>query len=190
MPFTYQKQTDIPDVVLIEPRAFGDDRGWFMETWKASDFAAHGIAGPFVQDNHSRSSGVHVIRGLHYQMDPAAQGKLVRCTLGAVLDVAVDIRRGSPTYGKWVAVELSDQNRRILWVPPGFAHGFCTTSEVSEVVYKVSGGEYSPSHDRAIRWDDPDLAIKWPTTQPLLSAKDAAAPRFRDAENNFVWSRA
>jgi len=190
MPFTFRPLPDIPDLILIEPRAFGDDRGWFMETWKRSEFEAHGITGDFVQDNHSRSTVRDVLRGLHYQMDPAAQGKLVRVLSGAIYDVAVDIRAGSPTYGKWAGVELTAEDRRMLWVPPGFAHGFCTITDISETVYKVTGGEYSPPHDRGIRWDDPDLAITWPTAAPILSAKDAAAPRFRDAENNFVWRRA
>jgi len=120
---------------------------------------------------------------LHCQKDPAAQGKLVRCIVGAVYDVAVDIRRGSPTYGRWVSVELTADNRRILWVPPGFLHGFCTLTEISEVVYKTTA-EYSPTHERSVRWDDPTFAITWPTQAPLLSAKDAVAPSFAELDNS------
>ncbi|MDP3938149.1 MAG: dTDP-4-dehydrorhamnose 3,5-epimerase [Deltaproteobacteria bacterium] len=188
MPVAFQPHPKLPDVLVLEPRAFGDDRGWFMETYKRSEFEAKGIAHEFRQDNHSRSVGKGVIRGLHYQKDPLAQGKLVRCTVGAVFDVAADIRRGSPTYGKWVAVELSAENRKILWVPPGFLHGFCTLSDVTEVVYKTTA-EYSPSHERIVRWDDPQLAITWPTRTPLLSPKDAEAPALADAENNFQWKQ-
>lgn len=186
MPSAFRPLKEVPDVILIEPKAFGDDRGWFMETFKQSEFTAKGMNLPFPQDNHSRSMGKGVIRGLHYQKDPVAQGKLVRCVLGAIYDVAVDIRRGSPTYGQWVGVELSAENRQILWVPPGFAHGFCTVSEVSEVVYKTTA-EYSPAHDRGIRWSDPAIGVRWPTTTPVLSPKDANAPLLTDADNNFHW---
>jgi len=186
MPVTLYPPSQIPDVIVLEPRAFGDDRGWFMETYKQSEFAAKGIPFAFSQDNHSRSSAKDVIRGLHCQKDPAAQGKLVRCIVGAVYDVAVDIRRGSPTYGRWVSVELTADNRRILWVPPGFLHGFCTLTEISEVVYKTTA-EYSPTHERSVRWDDPTLAITWPTKAPLLSANDAVAPSFAEVDNDFAW---
>lgn len=188
MPVTFHPTPEIAEVIVIEPRAFGDDRGWFMETYKQSEFTAKGIPFTFGQDNHSRSSASGVIRGLHYQKDPAAQGKLVRCIVGAVYDVAVDIRRGSPSYGRWVGVELNAENRRIVWVPPGFLHGFCTLTDISEVVYKATA-EYSPSHERAVRWDDPTLAINWPTKTPLLSAKDAVAPLLADADNNFEWRK-
>jgi dTDP-4-dehydrorhamnose 3,5-epimerase len=188
MPFTFQPLTNLPDVILIEPKAFGDDRGWFMETFKQSDFEAAGIRGPFRQDNHSRSNAKGVLRGLHYQTNPMAQGKLVRCPVGAIFDVAVDIRRGSPTYGKWVTAELSAENRRMLWVPPGFLHGFCTLTEISEVAYKTTA-EYSAAHDRAVRWNDPALGISWPTTTPVLSPKDAQAPLLAQADNNFEWTR-
>jgi len=186
MPVTFHPTPEIPDVIVLEPRVFGDDRGWFMETYKKTEFTTKGIPAAFSQDNHSRSSAKDVIRGLHYQKDPAAQGKLVRCIVGAVYDVAVDIRRGSPTYGRWVGVELAADNRRILWVPPGFLHGFCTLTEISEVVYKTTA-EYSPTHERSVRWDDPTLAIRWPTMAPLLSAKDAQAGSFAEADNNFEW---
>ena len=186
MPFAFRPIQELPDVVVIEPKAFGDDRGWFMETYKQSDFEANGIRVAFSQDNHSRSSVKHVIRGLHYQKDPAAQGKLVRCVLGTIYDVAVDIRRGSPTYGRWVAAELSAENKKLLWVPPGFAHGFCTLTDVSEVVYKTTS-EYSAPNDRGVRWDDPALGVQWPTTNPVLSPKDAQAPMLAEADNNFVF---
>ena len=188
MPFTFTPLDTLPDVVLIEPKAFGDDRGWFMETYKQSEFEAKGIRFPFPQDNHSRSTAKHVIRGLHYQKDPAAQGKLVRCLFGAIYDVAVDIRRGSPTFGRWAGIELTADSRKLLWVPPGFAHGFCTLSDVSEVVYKTTS-EYSAPHDRGIRWNDPALGVKWPTAKPVLSPKDAAAPTLAEADNNFSYEK-
>ena len=183
MPFTFTPQA-IPDVQLIEARAFGDDRGFFAETYKASDFLAHGIP-PFVQDNLSRSQR-GVLRGLHYQKDPAAQGKLVAAIRGEIFDVAVDLRRGSPTYGKWVGAVLSEQNHRLFWVPPGFAHGFCVTSESADVLYKVTS-EYSPAHDRGIRWNDPEIGVNWPTDVPAVSAKDADAPLLAAADNSFVY---
>lgn len=187
MPFEFKPFPEMPDVVLVEPKAFGDDRGWFMETFKESDFAKHGIAGAFRQDNHSRSTGKHTLRGLHYQTEPMAQGKLVRCPLGEILDVAVDIRKGSPTFGKHVSAVLSAENRRMLWVPPGFAHGVLTLTDVADVMYKCTN-EYAPANDRSIRWNDPQIAFPWPTTSPLLSKKDAEAPFLKDANNNFTWS--
>jgi len=173
--------TAIPDVVLIRPRVFGDDRGFFLESWEERKFAAAGIAARFVQDNHSRSVQ-HTLRGLHYQIEHT-QGKLVRVVRGAVFDVAVDIRRSSPTFGRWVGVELSEENRHILWVPPGFAHGFLVLSDSADFLYRCTDF-YSPQHERAIAWNDPDLAVAWPLareTPPLLSPKDAVAARFRDA---------
>jgi dTDP-4-dehydrorhamnose 3,5-epimerase len=178
----------MPDVIVIEPRVFEDDRGWFMETYKSSDFLANGIPGEFLQDNHSKSQVKGTLRGLHYQMNPAAQGKLVRCVTGAIYDVAVDIRKGSPTYGKWMAAELSSENHRTVWIPPGFAHGFCTLTDTAEVAYKTTV-EYSAEHDRAILWNDPALAIDWPVSEPSMSAKDLQAPLLDEAENNFDWSR-
>jgi dTDP-4-dehydrorhamnose 3,5-epimerase len=186
MPFRFTRVDPVPDVIQIEPTVFGDSRGWFMETYKRSDFAANGIPEELRQDNHSRATSRGVLRGLHYQKDPAAQGKLVRCTVGAVYDVSVDIRKGSPTYGRWVGVELTEANHRMVWVPEGFAHGFCTLSDASEVLYKATA-EYSAIHDRGIRWDDPTLAIAWPTRTPTLSAKDAQAPFLADADNTFQW---
>jgi len=186
MPFQFKPQRALPEVVLIEPKGFGDDRGWFMETYKRSDFEANGIGPEFRQDNHTRSTTKGVLRGLHYQKDPMAQGKLVRCLVGAIYDVAVDIRKGSPTYARWVGVELSAESRQILWLPAGFAHGFCTLSDISEVVYKATA-EYSPAHDRGIRWNDPTVGVRWPVKSPVLSPKDAEAPLLAEADNTFQW---
>lgn len=171
-------ETSLPGVILIEPRVFGDERGFFMETYRADVFKAHGIDGAFVQDNHSRSAR-GVLRGLHYQ-EPYPQGKLVRCTRGALFDVAVDIRRGSPAFGKWYGVTLSEENKSMLWIPPGFAHGFCAVTDDAELVYKTTE-IYRPEHDRAILWNDPEIGIEWPIADPTLSTKDAAASRLRDA---------
>jgi len=177
-------ETRIPDVKIVEPMVFGDDRGFFMETWQRRKFAQAGIDYEFVQDNHSRSTR-GTLRGLHYQIEQP-QGKLVRATVGAVFDVAVDLRRSSPTFGQWVGVELTADNKRQLWVPPGFAHGFHVLSDVAEFQYKCTDF-YAPEHERSIRWDDPDLAIEWPLVrnegkEPLLSDKDRAALWFADAE--------
>jgi dTDP-4-dehydrorhamnose 3,5-epimerase len=174
--------TAIPAVVLIEPRVFSEERGFFMETWQARKFATAGLDLHFVQDNHSKS-GQGVLRGLHYQVKQT-QGKLVRAVAGEVFDVAVDLRRGSPTLGRWVGVTLSAENKRQLWVPPGFAHGFYVTSETAEFVYKCTDF-YAPEHERSLRWDDPQLAIAWPLVggaAPTLSAKDAAGVAFAAAE--------
>jgi dTDP-4-dehydrorhamnose 3,5-epimerase len=172
----------IPDVIVIRPRVFGDARGSFFESWEQRKFAAGGIAATFVQDNHSRSVQ-HTLRGLHYQIEQP-QGKLVRVVSGCVLDVAVDLRRSSPTYGRWVAQELSAENRLALWVPSGFAHGFIVRSATADFLYKCTDF-YAPHAERCIRWDDPDLAIDWGLphgVQPLLSAKDAAGQPFQAAE--------
>lgn len=174
--------TEIPDVVLIKPKVFGDHRGFFMETWHAGVFAKAGIDEHFVQDNHSKSSQ-GILRGLHYQIRQP-QGKLVRVVSGEVYDVAVDIRDGSPTFGKWVGEFLSEENKNMLWVPPGFAHGFYVVSDYAEFVYKCTE-LYAPEHERSIRWNDPDLAISWPLIsgqQPILSDKDANAPLLKAAE--------
>jgi dTDP-4-dehydrorhamnose 3,5-epimerase len=171
-------ETSLPGVILIEPKVFGDDRGFFMETYHLERFRAAGIAAEFVQDNHSRSAR-GVLRGLHYQ-EPQPQGKLVRCTRGALFDVAVDIRSGSPTFAKWFGVELSESNHRMLWIPPGFAHGFCALEEGSDLVYKCTA-LYCGANDRAILWNDPDIAIAWPVDSPRLSEKDAAAAALRTA---------
>ena len=183
MPFQFQK-LEIPEVILVEPRVFPDHRGFFMETYKRSDFAAGGIPDLFVQDNHSHSRK-GTLRGLHYQKQPQAQGKLVMAIQGEIFDVAVDIRRGSNTYGHWVGEVLSADNHRMLWVPVGFAHGFCVLSDEANVVYKVAGGEYSPDLERGIIWNDPDIGIRWPSVSPLLEEKDALLPRLREADHNF-----
>lgn len=178
MPFQFSRLA-IPDVVLIEPQAFIDERGCFMESYKRSDFVAFGIREEFVQDNHSRSTR-GVLRGLHYQRPPRSQAKLVRVVVGEIFDVAVDIRKGSPTYGKWVGEILSAENRCMLYVPPGFAHGFCVLSKVAEGLYMASE-EYSPEHEAGIIWNDPEIGIHWPIERPILSKKDAALPRLREA---------
>jgi dTDP-4-dehydrorhamnose 3,5-epimerase len=175
----------IPDVILIKPRVFSDNRGFFLETYKKTEFARAGIAKHFLQDNHSFSRR-DVLRGLHYQIEPFAQGKLVRCIKGRIFDVAVDIRKGSPSYGKWVSAELSDSNHCILYLPPGFAHGLAVLSSTAEVSYKCSC-EYSPDHDRGIIWNDPDIGIEWPVKVPILSEKDLAHPPLKEADNNFIY---
>jgi dTDP-4-dehydrorhamnose 3,5-epimerase len=174
-------ETPLPGVKLIEPKVFGDDRGFFLESWNAAAFAAAGLDIAFVQDNHSRSAR-GVLRGLHYQLG-TPQGKLVRVTSGAVYDVAVDIRRSSPHFGQWVGYELSDANKRMLYVPPGFAHGFLVLSETADFLYKCTT-LYNPPTDRGIRFDDPAIGIAWPDVgiAPMLSGKDAVAPMLADAE--------
>ncbi|UUY09829.1 dTDP-4-dehydrorhamnose 3,5-epimerase [Pseudomonas sp. J452] len=173
--------TDLPEVLILEPKVFGDERGFFYESFNAKAFAeATGLQREFVQDNHSRSQR-GVLRGLHYQIEQA-QGKLVRVTVGEVLDVAVDIRRSSANFGKWVGVRLSAENKRQLWVPEGFAHGFVVLSEHAEFLYKTTD-YYAPAHERSIRWDDPSLAIDWQFDgTPQLSAKDLAGKSLQDAE--------
>ena len=160
MPFAFEK-TSIKDVILVKPKVFGDDRGFFMETYKKSEFAKAGLDVDFIQDNHSKSIK-GVLRGLHFQKNPKAQGKLVRCIKGKIFDVAVDIRKDSPTFSKWTGHILSEENKDMLWIPEGFSHGFLTLSDVAEIVYKVSSAEYSPEHDAGIRWDDKDINIHWP----------------------------
>ena len=171
-------QTPLPGVLLIEPRVFADERGFFLETYNVARFRELGIAASFVQDNHSRSHR-GVLRGLHYQ-EPNAQGKLVRCSSGSVYDVAVDVRVGSPAFGRWFGIELSGENRLMLWVPPGYAHGFCALTDDADLIYKCTE-LYDAKSDRAIRWNDPALGIEWPVTDPIVSAKDAAAPRLAEA---------
>lgn len=187
MPFRFER-LEIPDLVLIEPRLLSDNRGFFMETYKHSEYAAQGVKDVFVQENHSRSSR-RTLRGLHYQKDPRAQGKLVRVIIGEIFDVALDIRKGSPTYGKWVGVTLSEENNRMLYVPPGFAHGFCVLSEEAEVIYKVTK-EYAPEYEAGILWNDSSLKIEWPLNDPILSERDRAWPGLQGADNNFVYENA
>ena len=181
-------KTDIPDVVIVEPKVFGDHRGYFFESFSQRDFDANVREVRFVQDNESKSR-YGVVRGLHYQLSPYAQSKLVRVVSGRVLDVAVDIRVGSPTFGKHVAVELSGENHRQLFIPRGFAHGFAVLSDEVVFQYKCDNF-YSPEHEGAIAWDDPDLGIDWgvPADKVMLSAKDMAHPRLKDAVNLFDYS--
>jgi dTDP-4-dehydrorhamnose 3,5-epimerase len=184
MPFEFIK-TEIPSVVMVKPRVFKDERGFFMETYRHSDFVKAGVPEHFVQDNHSKSAR-GVLRGLHYQTDPRAQGKLVRCIRGRIFDAAVDIRRGSPSWAKWVGVELSEENGDMLYVPPGFAHGFLVLSDTAEIIYKCTE-EYSPDNERGILWNDPEIALAWPVREPLVSSRDAANPLLKDADFNFVY---
>jgi dTDP-4-dehydrorhamnose 3,5-epimerase len=169
-------ETQLEGVLIVEPDVHGDARGFFLESYSKRSFEAYGMAIDFIQDNHSLSVSKGTLRGLHYQLSPMAQTKLVRVLSGAIYDVAVDIRIGSPNFGKWVGVTLSASNRRQLFVPKGFAHGFCTLESNTQVAYKVDN-YYSPEHDRGIAWDDPDLAIAWPTDVPYLSDKDMRHPR-------------
>ena len=181
--------TAIPDVLILAPKVFGDARGFFFESYSEQDFQqATGLDVKFVQDNHSRSSK-GVLRGLHYQLPPHAQGKLVRCVRGAVFDVAVDIRQSSPTFGQWAGVELSEDNHRQFWIPPGFAHGFVTLTDTADFLYKTTA-YYAPSHDRGIAWNDPAVGIRWPELgmAPLLSAKDQAARRLADVSAGDLFA--
>jgi len=171
--------TELPGVLILEPKVFGDARGFFTETWHARRYAEAGLPEAFVQDNLSFSQR-GVLRGLHYQ-NPHGQGKLVYVLQGTVFDVAVDIRVGSPTFGRWIGVTLSAENRRQFWVPPGFAHGFCVTSETALFAYKCSD-YYAPEHEGSVLWNDPAIGIAWPVESPTLSAKDAAAPRLAEVE--------
>jgi dTDP-4-dehydrorhamnose 3,5-epimerase len=184
MPFNFKKLS-IPDVLLVEAKAFPDDRGFFLESFKESNFVKNGITNRFVQDNHSYSKK-GVLRGLHYQKNPQAQAKLVTVIRGEIFDVAVDMRKNSPTYGMWVGEILSVQNHRMLYVPEGFAHGFCVLSDDADVVYKVNR-EYSPEHDRGIIWNDPNVKIDWPIKNPILSSKDLEQPLLKNADNNFLY---
>jgi len=184
VPFTF-KRLEIPGVILVEAQAFPDERGFFMEGFKESIFKANGIDTKFVQDNRSRSIK-GVLRGLHYQKNPKAQAKLVIVTRGEIFDVAVDIRKGSPTYGKWIGETLSEQNHKLLYVPEGFAHGFCVQSNEADVLYKVSS-EYSERDERGIIWNDPEISIKWPTDKPIMIKKDLQLSTLKNADNNFVF---
>ncbi len=178
-------QTFFQDVVLIEPQVHGDHRGFFMESYNQKQFEQLGIHINFVQDNHSYSAEAGTLRGLHYQLEPMAQSKLIRVLSGAIYDVFVDIRKDSPTYGQWKGVILSADNKRQLLIPKGFAHGFCTLVPDTHILYKVDQ-YYSPNHDRGILWNDPALGIDWPVSDPILSDKDRQHPVLADAENNFT----
>lgn len=178
------KRMKIPDVILVIPDIFKHERGYLMESYKKSEFKKNGINLDFVQDNHIKSKK-GAIHGLHYQLNPYAQGKLVRVIKGSIFDVAVDIRKGSPTYGLYVAVKLTATNKKMLYIPPGFAHGVCSLEDKTEFVYKNTA-EYSPKHRREIFWKDPEINIKWPKIKNIVSEKDKNAPFLRDADNNFV----
>ncbi len=186
MPFQFHR-LEIPEVILVEAKRIGDARGFFMETYKQTEFMANGVEAAFVQDNCSRSS-CGVLRGLHYQNNPYAQGKLLNVVQGEIFDVAVDIRHGSPTFGGWVGEVLSEENGRMLYVPPGFAHGFCVFSDFATLTYKVSD-VYAPECERGILWCDPDIGIDWPIDDPILSARDMAQPGLQEAEYNFVYGQ-
>ena len=177
-------ETEIPDLVLLEATAHGDERGFLVETFREDVWAEHGVAGPFVQENHSRSSR-GTLRGLHFQTSPG-QGKLVRCVRGAIWDVAVDLRRGSPTYKRWEGVELSDENHRQLFVPVGFGHGFCVLSDVADVAYKLTSN-YDPDTEAGIRWNDPSVGVEWPVAGPQLSERDKVAPALAEIERDLPW---
>ncbi len=178
MPFEFTK-LDIDGLVIVQPRVFADERGFFLETYKNSDFKNSGINVEFGQDNHSYSTK-GVLRGLHFQKPPSSQAKLIRVIKGAVWDVAVDMRKNSPTFLKWYGIELSEENNTMFYVPEGFAHGFITLSDKAHLMYKCSK-EYDPSTDSGIRWDDPDVGVKWPMDKPLLSPKDEVLPYLKDA---------
>ena len=185
MPFEFER-LKIPDVILVKPKVFGDERGFFMETYKKSDFEKAGIGGEFIQDNHSRSR-YGVLRGLHFQREPYAQAKIVRAVRGVIYDVAVDLRRNSPTFGRWVGVILSEFNKWQLYVPRGFAHGFAVLSDVADVVYKVDN-VYAPGYEGGIIWSDPELGIDWPVDEPIVSEKDRRWPTLREAiERGWVF---
>lgn len=179
-------ETGLPGVFIVEPRVFADHRGWFMESWSRDVFTQLGIIADFVQDNQSYTAKKGTVRGIHFQNQPAAQAKLVRVTRGAVMDVAVDLRKGSPQYLQWVGVELSADNRRMLFVPRGFGHGFITLTDEVDFLYKVDS-PYAKEHDRCIRFDDPAIGIRWGASMPILSEKDASAPFVKDSDCNFIY---
>jgi dTDP-4-dehydrorhamnose 3,5-epimerase len=184
MPFQFQR-LGLPEVICIRAQSFADNRGFFLETYKHSAFSASGIPDRFVQDNHSHSRR-GVLRGLHYQKEPMAQAKLVMVVRGEVFDVAVDIRKGSPTYGHWLGMTLSADEFCMLYIPAGFAHGFCVLSEKADLLYKVTD-EYAPDLERGIVWNDPEIGIQWPITNPSLSDRDAQLPPLKQADNNLVY---
>jgi dTDP-4-dehydrorhamnose 3,5-epimerase len=179
-------KTDIDGVYILEPKVFGDHRGWFTESYSKRKFEELGIDIEFIQDNHSFSAQKGALRGLHFQINPKAQTKLVRCTKGKILDVAVDIRKGSPTYKNWVAVELTEENKKQLLIPKGFAHGFLSLTDNVEVQYKVDE-YYAPDCDRSIRFDDPEIGVDWGIRNPILSEKDVKAPLLKDSDSNFIY---
>lgn len=181
-----KEKTSLEGVYIITPQVFGDHRGWFTETYNAEKFKELGINTVFVQDNHSYSAQKGTLRGLHFQNAPMAQTKLLRCIRGKILDVAVDLRKGSPNYKKWVSVELSAENQKMIYIPKGFAHGFLTLTEDVEVQYKVDN-VYSREHDRSVRFNDPEIGVEWGSDSPILSDKDINAPLLKDSDVNFVF---
>lgn len=185
MPFEFLK-TELPGVLSVEPKVFADERGSFAELYKQTDFAAAGITLPFVQINQARSVK-GVVRALHYQNEPHAQGKVVFCLEGEVFDVAVDIRKGSPTYGKWVGKNLSSEKRNALYIPPGFAHGFQVVNEAADVIYFIFGAPYAPESEAGILWNDPALAIQWPLEKAILTERDEQYPPLARATNSFTY---
>lgn len=181
-------ETKLKKVYIIEPKVHGDSRGWFTESWSKRNFEEIGLDYDFAQDNHSFSANKGTLRGLHFQSEPKAQAKLVRCTRGAILDVAVDIREGSPTYGQWVSEKLSEENKKQILIPRGFAHGFVTLTDDVEVQYKADE-YYSPEHDGGFAWDDPSICVDWGIENPILSEKDRKAPLLKDSKANFVYEK-
>lgn len=179
-------KTDLPDVYIIEPKIFGDNRGWFTESWSKRKMEAAGLFYDFVQDNHSFSAEKGTLRGIHFQKGEHAQAKLVRCVRGAVLDVAVDLRKGSPNYKKWVAVELSEENKRELLIPRGFGHGFVTLTDNVEFLYKADNF-YNYENDRSILWNDPEINVNWGVDNPIVSEKDLKAPLLKDSDIDFIY---
>lgn len=185
MPFEFKK-LEIEEVILVTPKVFKDDRGFFLESYQKTTFQNNGIDVEFNQDNHSKSTK-GVLRGLHYQTNPKAQAKLVRCSKGKIFDVAVDIRKNSKTFGKWVGEVLSEENKNMLFIPEGFAHGFIVLSDEAELLYKASN-EYSPSNDRGIKWDDPDINVEWGIDfEPIISEKDAKQPYLKDVQEEDLF---
>jgi len=182
MSFTFTKLS-IPDVILVEAKSFPDDRGFFLESFKESSFIENGINTKFVQDNYSRSIK-GVLRGLHFQKNPKAQAKLVTALRGEIFDVAVDVRKNSLTYGKWISEVLSEQNHKLLYIPEGFAHGYCVLSDEADIFYKANQ-EYSPELDSGFIWNDPEINIKWPIDKPIISEKDQKLPLLKNTDNNF-----
>lgn len=180
MPFEFEKVDQIKDLIVVTPRVFEDDRGFFMESYHYAAFQEAGIISTFVQDNHSRSIK-GVIRGLHFQKEPFAQAKLVRCVKGEIFDVAVDLRRSSPTFGKWFGLKLSEENKKMIYIPRGFAHGFAVLSSIAEVLYKADN-YYSAPHERGLRYDDPTININWNVSSPLISKKDLELPFLENAD--------
>lgn len=187
MPFDFEK-LEISDIILVKPKVFGDNRGFFMESYKESDFIKAGITDKFIQDNHSKSTK-GVLRGLHYQLRPFCQSKLVRCTKGKIFDVAVDIRKGSKTFSKWIGAELSEENKHMLYIPEGFAHGFLVLSDEAELLYKTNN-EYSFENDRGLKWNDPEININWGIDfDPIISEKDKIQPNLKNLKDeDLLWS--